>query len=262
MAKHQRGGKGDYTEKGPQPQSGCRDSGPDRPSGYMSGVLGWLSGNIKTIGIYAIVATILAMGVQIKYLQSQVENAQKEKQRIGLVADSLLAELDTTRLVADQFRRRAIQVEIEKDSLALALDERPVVETTVFLTAEPINETSEVVVAEEDSSSYARSSFENEVVIAAVEFRMAPLPRIATWEIQMKPIEAMVGVRCLPMSTSTGVRPVEVVVAAPPFDVQIGGSQIDPTVCNAPPPPAKVSAGFFGGLLSGVLTMVGVMLIS
>jgi len=214
----------------------------------MATVAAWVIRHPKAVMAGLGLAVFFGLGLQIRSLRGELAESRREVRAVGLRADSLAAELDTTRLVAGQFRRRAVQTEIERDSLAVALEERPVVETTVTLDPEPVVDTVEVAF----NDSTLHSKFEDETLIAEVTFRQVPEARWrAEWTVDIKPIALSVGVRCGPVSQTTGVRPVQVTVEAELTEVDITESRADPEVCN-PEPPDKSGGGFLKGVLSGV----------
>lgn len=190
----------------------------------------------------------------VGWQQHTISELRSEVRAVGIRADSLEVELDTTRLMGDQYRRRALQAELEQDSLARELQERPVVTTTVVMSAEPVVDT--VVAEVTDSTAYFK--FDGEYVVAEVAIQLTP-PLLSEWHVEVKPVKATVGVRCGPVSKTTGVRPVQVTVQAAPWEVDILDPQVDPKVCNPPPPPENRS--FWKGFGAGALSVIALAFI-
>jgi len=204
----------------------------------------------------ALIILVGSAGAYVQGLRSDLAETRAELRTTGLYADALEAELDTTRLIAGQHRRRALQVEIERDSLAQALDERPVVEIPVVVQLPPQVDT----IQAEMTDSTAYSKLDDESFVAEVTIQLTP-PFLAEWKVEVKPVRALVGVRCGPVSQSTGVRPVRVTVETELWDVEIGEAQADPEVCN-PEEPDPGGGNFWKGVGVGALAIISLGLIS
>lgn len=219
----------------------------------MASVIAWLVANWRTAIVGGLFVVIMGLGLQVKMLQGDLQDARERVRLVGVLAENRKAELDSTRVVAGQFRRLAVQTEIERDSLAQELDERPVVEVPVVVENEPVVDT----VQAELTDSTAYSSIETDLLIAEVEIDLHP-PYVATWNVEVRPIRMLVGVRCGPVSQDTGIRPVQVTVEAEPWEVDIGRPRTDPEVCN-PTPPEEDGGGFWKGVGAGALGVVTIL---
>ena len=200
-------------------------------------------------------AVFAGIGGYISHLQGENEELTEYLRISGLHADALEAELDTTRLVAGQYRRRAQQTEIERDSLETALEERPVVETVVTASAPVQVDT----VFAETTDSTLHSRFETELAIAQVSIQRFE-PYEVEWILEVKPIVFSVGVNCGVANRITGVRSVQVTVEVELYEIDIDGSKIDPEVCNPSTPPSAGGGGnFWRGVGFGVVSVLGIL---
>ena len=205
-------------------------------------------------GNFILIAAVVGL---LGWQYTTINSLREQVRAVGMVADSVEAANDTTRLVADQYRRRAVQTEIERDSLARALRERPVVETTVTINPEPVVDTVEVVAV---GDTILSSRFEDDLFIADVSFKLRIDDTwIASWNVDVQPVEMLVGIRCGPVSETTGIRPVQVTAQAEPWEVSISDSRVDPDVCNAAAPDTHSS--FLKGVGAGALAILTLAII-
>jgi len=204
----------------------------------------------------ALLALVAGVGGYISHLQGERAELAEYLRVAGLHADALEVSLDTTRLVAGRWERRATQVQIERDSLETALEQRPVVETVVTASAPAVVDT----VFAEMTDSLLFSRFETELAIAQVQVqRFAPYE--VEWILEVKPIVFELGVRCGPANRTTGIRSVEVTVEVELYDIDIDGSKIDPEVCNPSTLATRGTGGnsFWRGVGVGALAVVAAL---
>lgn len=221
------------------------------------------------VPLWAKVATVvlLVLAARLAYLEWQLERARSDVRELALRTDSLEAELDTTRLVllsADSqvatWQRRAVQTELERDSIDRALKLRPVVRIAAKVDPKP--DTATATVALEDSMRVS-SHFDRPAYQAHVEVTIIRDSARIALVVDVKPILLEVRVGCGGAGTSAGhIRTASVALSAPAWaTVELGRLEQDPDVCNAElqpnepgwKTPAKVLAGVGVGVIAGLL---------
>lgn len=187
---------------------------------------------ITRAGVVLALALTGFFAVQAHLARSDVAKYREAARRAGLYAENATAMAAENYRVADQWRQRAMQVEVERDSLAQELEERPVVETVVVLDPDPamIDAGSEDIA---DEGEAVVLNFEDEWLTAEVEYR--PVDVTASIRYDLKPIRFTVGARCGAIDPASGVRPAIITIdqGQAPLEITIEHAEIDPEVCNA-----------------------------
>lgn len=199
-------------------------------------MLGFLFGLVKSRMIVPVllVAVIGAMGWMLRSKHMQLRTAT-------LVTDSIAAVADTTRLVAvDTWQRRALQAEIERDSLDLALDTRPVVQSVAQVQIDTVFIDGDSNV-EVDEFDVRRVSFDvrQEPVTATVAVTVPPPPDTAHLNMTttIDPIPINMHIVCSIIDDGGGVHAASVRVEGPPWaDIGLENLVTEPDVCSPPLP--------------------------
>jgi hypothetical protein len=170
--------------------------------------------------------------------RGDVERLEHQAYAASLNAENQIALANLTFLESGLWQKRAEQYQIQRDSLAERLDQRPVVETVV--TVEVPGDTVYAEAVSQDSVVSAQ--FDDSVLTAEVKYR--PAPMTMSLDYQIKPITLNIGVRCAPRDTVSFANPAIITVEDGEnmtFTVEEG--VIDPEVCN-PAPVKRTGSGF------------------
>lgn len=183
---------------------------------------------IQRYVIAALCILLAAAAGTIWYLNFRNNNYKRAAVAATMALENAYALNAETYQEADQWRQRAVQMEVERDSLARSLDERPVVETVVYVDPEP-NETEAAEVLTFPDT--VKLTFDDPVLSAEVLYRPAIPSALLRYDI--KPMLFEFGVRCGP-ANQIGFRSVIVTLENTlPMDVDIQAARTDPEVCNA-----------------------------
>ena len=175
------------------------------------------------LGIAALVVS-LAVGY-IAVLKREITQVRVDARVSFIERMNTVARLDTTIHLADQYRRLAEQVEIERDSLAVALDERPVLETTIEIktvevdTVATVTRVQDTIFVEYVDSAISISA----QVVATPPFRNS-------LHYILAPIHLTVSGRC-GSPDLLGHRTATISVATE-YRVDVNHAQLDPELCN------------------------------
>lgn len=202
---------------------------------WLLGKLGWQQYLIITLA-----TTLAAMSYRADLMARRARDA-------GIQTENLLAALDSTRLVGDQYRRRAAQAELERDELAQELDERPVLVTTVTLDPEPVS-TDTLSLAATSATDTLRFEHIDDLLTAEITVGLA-VPQWAVLKYDLQPIRLTVGARCGP-ANDVGVRTALITASAEGRTVDVERAQVDPDLCN--PVDSRDHGGGFGSFIKGI----------
>lgn len=165
----------------------------------------------------------------------------------GLRADSLEAELDSTRTVAGSYIRRAVQAEAKATRLedSLKLKPKVVIETKIELV--PFEVEVQVPVEVDPVTMDRVAHFENvrqEPFTATVDVTMPPPPGNARLglSVSVDPIPLSIRATCsTAVSPTTGVRSASIIATGPAWArIELANLTQDPAICN----PRRISLGF------------------
>jgi len=215
----------------------------------MREILRWLRGNLAISALLAVVAFVGYQQLTIRSLKSSLADQVEESRRLGIVSENTKAQLSITTKVAEQFRRYALQGDIERDALATQLDEAIAVSSVLRLRFESIKDTTPADVTPHRASA----KYNGPLLSVAVSIDIQT--SVADWDIELKPLPLVVTARCSSVNSDTGARSALVTVdPGPGVDVVIENAKIARDVCNPPTMLETSSArGFVWGALAGAL---------
>ena len=180
-----------------------------------------------------VVVGVLGLLAKLGATERELTRTREEARASFLAHENTAARLDTTRLVADQYRREAEQHEIARDSLATALNERPVVETQVTIHSHSIDT---IVVEKQDTVTTERSIPDTlrvdyaDSVLSIHAGISTYFPYSAALRYELAPISLIVGGRC-GVPDPLGYRTATITVQTA-LDVDVDQAQLDPDLCN------------------------------
>ena len=210
-------------------------------------------GLLLGIAFVCVVAAVSFMFINGR-LRNENARLQNDVIVIGLAAENAAAALSQTYASESQWRRRATQLEFEKDSL-----EQRVAQATVTLGQVERVVTTDTIIVHADTS--VTFTFIDPWLEAEVDYR--PVDVSASLAYTIAPITFTVGAKCsLLPDTVTGVRSAIVTVdrtsLAPEdgMEIVVDTATVDPDICNHPSRfvPVENKHSFFKGVLAGALT--------
>ena len=220
--------------------------------------------HLKITNVFVLGAFIAIgfLSFQLSHARSEASKYREAARAAGIMAENQLALAADQMVIAGQLRDRAVQAEVARDSLAGALEERPVIETVVRVEVPAETVEAEPLIAD----SVIQAHFEDEWLTADIEIRTVDVT--ATLDYQIAPISIRIGARCGRLDPVTGVRPAIITIdrvdPAPRegMEIVVSGSTISPDVCNPVVVVPSESRGFdlkSAGL--GALGVLGVLLL-
>lgn len=207
--------------------------------------------------MFVLLFLVAMVGWQLHSRSNQIEQLQLDLRQSYLVSENLAAQNSVTVLEKGYWQRRALQMNIERDSLAEELDQRPVVET--IITVEVPADTVYAPAVSQDSIIV--SQFDDSILTAEVKYR--PAPMTMSLDYQIKPITLNVGVRCAPVDTVSLAHPAIITIeeGVQPMTFTVEEGVIDPEVCN-PVPVGNPGHGFhLRSAVIGAVAVLGILLI-
>ena len=221
----------------------------------MNKVFKWVFANQSTTLLFAMVAVLGYQALEIRGLKADVLAEKDQARVVGIVAENARAAAESNMRVADQWRQRAVQSELESDSLATVLEETILAQATVTITPEPVTATTPAQVGPE----YAVADYIDEQLAASVRIKL--VDQTAEWRFAITPIPLTVTARCGPLSEDTGVYPALITVEAQRLPTVITEAVVDPSMCNPVEVlPMDQGGSFLSGLVVGAGAVLGVAL--
>lgn len=226
----------------------------------------------------AAVALLLVLAGGLWWQGRELEAAEAEARAGALVRDSLEAVADTIRrhyLSADSARtvaeRRAVQAEIERDSVDALLDTESRVRARLQARIASVDTTAGAVVTQDSTQPDVRfarwPNLRAEPLTISAQVSVPPAPDTARirMRVRIDPVNLTVRLGCERLD-GPGVDAARVSVEGPPWlDIDSLDGRADPDVCNPPPPPPPglverlriaapyAGAAFVVGLVGGVV---------
>lgn len=211
---------------------------------------------------------ILALLAVIGKSHLEIRNLRADVVRTELLLDRAEAEADTTRLVlqaeAFVFQRRAIQAEVERDSIDVLLQLETMARADLEVVIKALRATASAPVVETPEGVRSASFIGNQTPFHwQVKVDLPPPPSEGTVAVAvtLDPLLLTARVSCGEAPEGRTVLPALVTVEGPPWaDVSLSSLTQDPTVCNAhvlevPGPSWEMPlAGALSGALVGAFT--------
>ena len=183
----------------------------------------------------AIRAVVLVLGASVLlWAAVRIAGLAHDARANGLRADALEAQLDTSRTAFGVTLRRAVQSELEADSLSLALKSRPILHAPIEVRRDTIRLVDTVVVTEAASgareATFARQG-DGWDASGSVSLPTPPAQGVVRLTVALAPIPLVAGLVCgAPVG---GIRPASITVSGPTWTrLQLGASQVTPEACN------------------------------
>jgi hypothetical protein len=184
------------------------------------------------------------------------ENARLHNEVIvvGLAAENAAAAFSQTYASESQWRRRAVQLESEKDSL----EQRMAQASVTIASPERVVITDTIIIHADTSVTF---TFVDPWLEAEVDYR--PIDVSASLAYTISPIKVTVGAVCSNLPDPvTGIRMATITIdrigLAPEdgMEIVVDTAQVDPDICNHPSRFVAVENkhSFFKGVLAGALT--------